>query len=358
MALRPLVAALLFCASELLAAAIDGYVLNPQTQSRVPQIEVAFYIRQDDSQVSEVMRKMTDAGGRFSFSGPFLQDGLEFALAAFYDGVPYFSSTLEAGAQQQIILEVYETTTDASGLDIDAHHLFLSLREGTIECIQLLQIRNTLDRTYAGQGSGRERRVTEVALPLELFNLQGHSGLIHQPEPGRFFYNQPLPPGPSQLSFSFELNARQFDGDYVHQVIYPTERLVVFLDPPTINVGPPFIDQGTVELHDRQYRRVEIQNLQPGQVVEIPLPHSRSLRWLLKWAALAGTFAALGAALALRRGQPLAASGPAPRDRQRVIAKIARLDDEYAHYPDDPAYRQRRALLVREAVALTQALEE
>ena len=357
MSLRPLVAALLLCAGEL-PAAIDGYVLNPQTQSRIPQIEVAFYIRQDDNQVSEIMRKMTDAEGRFSFSGPFLQDGLEFALAAFYDGVPYFSSTLEAGAQQQIILEVYETTADASGLDIGAHHLFLSLREGTIECIQLLQIRNTLDRTYAGQGSGRERRVTEFALPPELFNLQGHSGLVHQTEPGRFFYNQPLPPGPSQLSFSFELDARQFDDDYVHQVIYPTERLAVFLDPPTIDIGPPFIDQGTVELHDRQYRRVEIQNLQPGQVVEIPLPHSRSLRWLLKWAALAGTFTALGAALALGRGQPQGASALAPGDRQRVIAEIARLDDEYAYHPDNPAYRQRRALLVREAVALIQALEE
>ena len=357
MALRPLVAVLLLCASEL-PAAIDGYVLDPQTQLRIPQIEVAFYIRQDDGQVSKILRKRTDGEGRFSFSGPFVQNGLKFALAAFYDGVPYFSSTLEAGAQQQIILEVYETTADASGLDISTHHLFLSLREGTIECIQLLQFRNALDRTYAGRGSDRERRVAEFALPPELFNLQGHSGLMHQAEPGRFFDNQPLPPGQSQLSFSFELDARQFDGDYVHQVINPTERLTVFLDPPPIEVGPPFVDQGTVELHDRQYRRVEIQNLQPGQKVEIPLPHPRSLRWSLKWAALAGAFAALGGALALGRCQPQTASGPAPRDRRAVIAEIARLDDEYAPRPDDPAYRQRRALLVREAVALTRALEE
>ena len=55
--------------------------------------------------------------------------------------------------------------------------------------------------------------MAEFALPPELFNLQGHSGLMHQAEPGRFFDNQPLPPGQSQLSFSFELDARQFDGE-------------------------------------------------------------------------------------------------------------------------------------------------
>jgi len=52
------------------------------------------------------------------------------------------------------------------------------------------------------------------------------------------------------------------------------------------------------------------------------------------------------------------ASLRSPGDRRHVIAEIARLDDEYAQRPDDPAYRQRRALLVREAIALTRALEE
>ena len=357
MALRLICAAIVLCACELWGAAVNGYVLNPLTEERVPDIEVAFYLRQE-GQVDEVLRKKTDAEGRFTFAGPFLQDELHFALAAFYDGVPYFSSTLEVGAQQQIILEVYEKTADASGLHIGAHHLFLSLRENTIECIQLLQIHNILDRTYVGRGGGRERRVTEFALPQELFNLQSHSGLMHQTEPGHFYDNQPLPPGRSQLSFSFNLDPREFADAYIHQAIYPTDRLAVFLDPPSIEVGAPFVDQGTVDLHGRQYRQVALANLQPGQRVEIPLPLSHSLRWSLKWAALAGVFVALGGAVALSRGPANSTSEPLPRERQQVLADLARLDDAHADQPRGQGYLEQRAQLMREAIALTRALEE
>ena len=96
MVLRWLCVAIVLCASDLWGAAVNGYVLNPFTQARIPGIPVAFYVRQD-GQILEMLRKETDAEGRFFFAGPFLQSGFHFGLAAFYDGIPYFSSTLEAG---------------------------------------------------------------------------------------------------------------------------------------------------------------------------------------------------------------------------------------------------------------------
>ena len=356
MVLRSLCVAIVLCASDLWGAAINGYVLNPFTQARIPGIPVAFYVRQD-GQILEMLRKETDAEGRFSFAGPFLQSGLHFGLAAFYDGIPYFSSTLEAGAQQQIILEVYEKTDDPSGIRIGTHHLFFSVRENAIECIQLLQIHNTLERTYSGSGDGRERRVTELVLPSGLFNLQGHSGLLHQAGEGRFFDNQPLPPGRSQRSFSFNLDARKFASPYVHQAVYPTDRLEVFLDPPSMEIKPPFIDLGIIEQHGRQYQKIVLENLQPSQRVEIPLSLAPSLRWSLKWAALAGAFFAGGLALALSRPHPSTDRARALERRQHLIGELARLDDSFADRPEDPHYMDQRAHLMREAVALTQALD-
>ena len=355
MVLRSLCVAIVLCASDLWGAAINGYVLNPFTQARIPGIPVAFYVRQD-GQILEMLRKETDAEGRFSFAGPFLQDGLLFGLAAFYDDIPYFSSTLEAGAQQQVILEVYEKTDDPSGVRIGTHHLFFSLRENAIECIQLLQIHNTLERTYSGSGDGRERRVTELALPTGLFNLQSHSGLLHQAGEGRFFDNQPLPPGRSQRSFSFNLDMHQFASPYVHQVVYPTDRLEVFLDPPSTEIEPPFIDLGIIEQHGRQYRKVAIENLQPSQQVAIPLPLNPSLRWSLKWAALVGAFLVGGVALALSRQHSSTDRVRALERRQHLIEELARLDDSFAGRPEDPHYMDQRAQLMREAVALTQEL--
>ena len=356
MVLRWLCAAVVLCASDLWGAAINGYVLNPFTQARIPGIPVAFYVRQD-GEILEMLRKETDAEGRFSFAGPFLQSGLHFGLAAFYDGIPYFSSTLEAGAQQQVILEVYEKTDDPSGIRISTHHLFFSLREDAVECVQLLQIHNALERTYSGSGDGQERQVTELALPTGLFNLQSHSGLLHQAGEGRFFDNQPLPPGRSQRSFSFHLDARNFASPYVHQVIYPTDRLEIFLDPPSTEVEPPFIDLGIIEQHGRQYQKLVLENLLPGQQVAIPLPLAPSLRWSFKWAALAGAFVAGGVALALSRQHPSTDRTRALERRQQLIEELARLDDSFADRPADPHYIDQRAHLMREAVALTQALE-
>ena len=356
MVLRWLCAAVVLCASDLWGAAINGYVLNPFTQARIPGIPVAFYVRQD-GEILEMLRKETDAEGRFSFAGPFLQSGLHFGLAAFYDGIPYFSSTLEAGAQQQVILEVYEKTDDPSGIRISTHHLFFSLREDAVECVQLLQIHNALERTYSGSGDGQERQVTELALPTGLFNLQSHSGLLHQAGEGRFFDNQPLPPGRSQRSFSFNLDARNFASPYVHQVIYPTDRLEIFLDPPSTEIKPPFIDLGIIEQHGRQYQKLVLENLLPGQQVAIPLPLAPSLRWSFKWAALAGAFVAGGVALALSRQHPSTDRTRALEKRQQLIGELARLDDSFADQPADPHYLDQRAHLMREAVALTQALD-
>ena len=265
---------------------------------------------------------------------------------------------MRPGAQQQIILEVYEKTDDPAGIRIGTHHLFFSVREDAIECVQLLQIHNTLERTYSGSGDGRERRVTELALPTGVFNLQSHSGLLHQAGEGSFFDNQPLPPGRSQRSFSFNLDPRNFASPYVHQAVYPTDRLEVFLDPPSIEIRPPFIDLGFVEQHDRQYRKVAIENLLPSQQVAIPLtPHSLAALGAQMGSRWQAHSSSGGVALALSRQHPSTDRAHALERRQHLIEGLARLDDSFDDRPEDPHYIDQRAQLMREAVAQTQALD-
>ena len=143
----------------------------------------------------------------------------------------------------------------------------------------------------------------------------------------------------------------------MHQAVYPTDRLEIFLDPPSTEIKPPFIDLGIVEQHGRQYRKVAMENLQPSQQVAIPLPLNPSLRWSLKWAALAGAFVAGSVALALSRQHLGTDHDRALERRQHLIEELARLDDSFASRPEDPHYVDQRAQLMREAVALTQALE-
>lgn len=356
---------LLLASPALRAEAVRGYVLQPTTGEQVADVEVAFYVRQE-GRLGEILRKTTDAQGRFAFSGPFVEGGLEFVLAAFYRGVPHFTIPLEVGAQQEVIVEVYEPTRDGSDLRIASHNLFLALGGGELDVAHLVQIDNAGERTYVGRGGEGQRRVAEFALPANLFGLQSHAGNIVPAGDDLYFDTQPLPPGSTQITFTFSLDAQQLDQGYVHQVGYPTERLEIFLQPSTFQPGAPFADLGTVDLHGNQYRRLQLTGLEPGANVLVPLPLNRSQRWLLKWAALG--VAGLGGILALILAGRTASAKAAPKAlpdirnlRQyadQLVDRLARLDDAHTECRDDPQYRAERDRLMEQARAVFHLLEE
>ena len=339
---------------------IDGYVLNSSSDERIGGVEIAFYVQQDE-QVSEIMRKKTDSEGRFSFSGPFLTTGTPFALAAFYKSVPYFSSMLEVGAQKQIILEVYEPTDRPDALRIVSHNLFLNVTQKRVEAVHLAQFHNGGKLAYVGTGQGSERRVSQFNLPPGAFDVQSHSGQTILMDGTAFFDNQPLLPGHSQLSFSFALDPNQLADGYWHESAYLTEQINLFVQPSTIKIdGGDWTDEGVVDLHGQQYRRLSMTDVQIGQRLLVPLPISPPMRWMLKWAALAG--GALGGAsvFVLRKRQPKQTASReesvAPL-RHQTLAEIARLDAEYAERKDDITYCQTRRQLLDRAVDLTRRLE-
>ncbi|MGY8822772.1 MAG: hypothetical protein ACKVJG_02370 [Candidatus Latescibacterota bacterium] len=344
---------------------INGYIVNPNSDARIGGIEVSFYINQE-GQVAEMMRKTADEQGRFSFAGPFLTAGTSFALAAFYKDVTYFSSTLEVGAQKQIILEVYEPTSSDSEIRIGSHHVFLVMEEGTIEVVHLTQIHNGQEQAYTGSGQGGERHVTEFQLPNGIFNLQSHSGHMDQADATTFFDNQPLLPGYSQLSFSFNIDPEQLEDGYLHHVVYPTDRFELFVQPSTLEIGAPFEDIGVVDLHGRQYRRWQMTDLQAGQQVNISLPLAAPLRWVLKWTALGfGLVASIGALFLWSRNDSQDSEADSPistpdlqTHRQRLLGKIARLDQEYAANRDDTSYLSTRRRLLDQALDLTRLLDD
>lgn len=357
---------ILFCgATSAPADEINGYIVNPNSGARVGGVEVAFYINQE-GQVAEMMRKTADREGRFSFAGPFLTAGTPFALAAFYKDVTYFSSTLEVGAQKQIILEVYEPTANGTDIRIGSHHVFLVIEEGAVEVVHLAQIYNGQEQAYVGNGQGGERHVTEFRLPSGLFNLQSHSGHMHQASANSFFDNQPLLPGYSQLSFSFNIEPEQLEGGYIHEVVYPTDRFELFVQPSTLEIGPPLTDLGVVDLHGRQYRRLQMTDLQAGQQIDIPLPIAAPMRWVLKWVALGLGFAVGTGALFLWSRKDPQGSGDVDRvvsaqdlelQRQNLLGEIARLDREHAEARDDASYLSARRRLLDQAIDLTRLLE-
>lgn len=271
------------------AEVIDGYVINPTTDERVANIEVAFSMAGPDGTFSEMMRKPSDTEGRFSFSGPLLAKGLTYSLTAFYQDIPYSSSALEVGAQRQVILEVFDPTDDDAQLHNAAHHLFLTMGAELLEVAQLMQVQNSGDATFVGSLGGQKSLVTELRLPDGVFNFriagQGEASAFVR-ERDRFFHTDPVLPGRTQIAFTFQIDLSKFSGTYEHIAPYDTERLDVYLQPSSIELGPPFHDLGLATLHDQSYRRYHLNDLVRSEAVSIVLPLSRPLRWALKWVAL------------------------------------------------------------------------
>jgi hypothetical protein len=361
-----LVLSLLFGAHLLRADTVQGYVINPATGVLAAHTGVAFMLSQG-GQLSEVLRKDTDAEGRFSFAGPFITADLSFVLVAFYQGLPFPSAELKVGAQKEVILEVYDAQGSRDQLSIAAHQLFLLLSEKGIEAVHMVRIENRGDQAYAGHGQGEERRVTEFALPAGAFNLQSFSGHVSQISDTQAFDTQPLPPGNTQIAFSFQMDLPQHDGEYLHQVLYPTAALEAYVFPATLSPKPPFADLGEQPIQGKVYRRMRAENLAPGQNLTIPVPTPPNLGWVLKWAAL-GLVGAVALAAAWSAVRPSGGStGPAPladqgrealeKERQSLLLRLARLDDTYQSRSNDRHYRTQRARLFGQLLALYRLLD-
>ncbi len=350
--------------SELAADTVQGYVLNPLSETRIANATVTFFVEQD-GQLSEILSKQSDAQGHFAFSGPFITPGLRFVLTASYRDALYPTSVLQVGEYNQVILEVYEPTTSDAQVRIAHHDLVISLGTASVNVGHLVQVDNRGDSTYVGRGQGQERRVTEFALPTDLFNLRNQDGGLAPANPGQFFDNRPLPPGISQIGFSFDLDPRRLDEGYLYAATYATDVLNVLIQPSDVQASPPFADLGEVAFHDQTYRHLQLVGVQPGQSALIPLPLPRATRWLLKWVALGGALSSALLVLVLSRlpaphqtADLEASDDVLRRQRDDVLSQLARLNDAYGDRPNQRHYLDERARLMDQALALYLLLEE
>ena len=356
---RLLATALLYIALPAAAETITGTVVDGNDGTPVPDAEVAFFVSEND-QVTEIVRKTTDAEGRFSFSGPFLTPDLTFVLVALHHGIPYPSSELRADGQTEIILEVFEPSNDAGNLHIPSHAIIIGGSGGhTIEVSHFVQIDNRGLQTYVGSGSGNDRRVAEFALPAGLFNLSGSLGAAGD---DRFFDNRPLPPGLTQISFTFQLDPGDLDDGYLHRAVYGTDALELYVQPDLSGTGS-FEDLGTTDLHGVEYRHLRAAGLQAGQQMIVPLELPPEVGWTLKWVALAATFALGALTFAVRptggHDRPPVGDRPSELDTTAgaqqyriLLQQVADLDDGHVAAPGDAGYLRQREALLCELVTL------
>jgi hypothetical protein len=348
------------------AGTVQGYVTEGSDGPHLAGVPLVLMVSDTQGTEREIARTQSDAQGRFGFADPALPPGLAFSLVALYDGASHISSPLRVGAQDEVIVEVYPPTTDASAISVATHSLFLQAQDGGVDVAQVLQIDNRGTRTYIGASRDKPRRVTPVWLPAGAYAVASHSGVLEAGAGDTLYDGQALPPGLTPIAFTFRVGAHDLAGRYEHRVLVPTDRFEVFVNPSSAQLGPAFEDLGTVDLDGTEYRRGRRVDLRTGEKVVVRLPAARDLGAVVRWIALAAALAAAGAVLwasARTRRRQLAPTVSTPpqvqalvRDRSQLICRLADLDAATEGQESDDDRRRERQRLLDQAVAVTQQL--
>ena len=341
---------------------VHGQVVNGTEGADLPgDLNVLMLITGADGRLTGTGQAKPDAQGRFVFENVEIIDGGSYTVSVDHEGVFYGASMTADGLADSLTLTVYETTKDASMIQVERQVMVVAAvdkNQRLISVIEFVRILNPSDRTLLPDLTSVDPiSFLRFALPPEAAELTVQSDL-----PGGdvasigtgFALTSPVTPGAHSIDFSYTF---PYDGDTISyrqslvqgagifQVLVPEDfpdMAVLGLD----NIDPVNI-QGTL------YRTYEGRDFPPGQglqleITGLPLPGV--------WARFSNTVTggafwqitipiALGATLAamllwglIRGYRPSPAGNSAqfatgktlhPAERAAVVRAVAALDQRY-----------------------------
>ena len=201
---------------DVIVGAISGKVANKSGGSLPPDLKIVLHTFQHDptnSQFNEGNTHETglNADGTYSFTDLQMPTSQAFYVSVDYGGTTYQSEPLVPVAGQtayDLPIDIYDTTTDPSGLVADQAHIILDYSvPNIIQVVEFYIISNPGTKTIIPQKGGA---LLTVSLPKGYTNLQFQEGQIGDrfiETADGFADTLPVPPGNQQreLVFAFEL---------------------------------------------------------------------------------------------------------------------------------------------------------
>ncbi len=337
-------------AGALAGGLLQGWVVAPASGTRIAGLPVSLYTPGPDS-LQWMGSAVTDARGAFCFRDPRLADSLQVVLTAEYQGVPHNSSRLLVGEQQQVILEVFPPTQSDPGIRLAGMSAFVQATAEGLQVVEWLQVDNPGSAAFVGGGRGV---VTDLGLPAGVQAVRSLGPPLVTDASGRVGDGRPLLPGITEIAFAYRVPAAEGRAEWSVQRPYRCDQVDVFVQPAEYHAPPDFADLGPVEVEGIRYRRLRHAALAPGARLTLTFGAGEGQLDGWPWVAL-GMVVGLGvlvAVLGRRQPRPGRAGARGLGSRGALVAQIARLDEQYRDDESNPEYRQRRAELVRRAVAV------
>lgn len=150
----------------------------------------------------------SDPTGKFTFQNLDSTPTTKYLLATNYGGIDYFSDTLAFEASQPLLtaeINVFETTTDASVLQIMQTHFIFDVQTRAFNVVQIIVAQNTSDRTLI-PGASRATLLLPILSGAQnvQFNRQDADQTTLRGD-GVMTYTQPIAPGAEQIVYTYGL---------------------------------------------------------------------------------------------------------------------------------------------------------
>jgi hypothetical protein len=350
---------------------ISGTVTNASGGEIPAGIDILLHGFDDMEMVLTDTVKLAE-DGIFVFDQIPLKPGRAFVTSMDFEGISYASNVAVAGEGMnslQLPMEIFESTSDSTGLMIDRLHVFFeTIDEKTIRVIELYVISNSGNKAVVSPTDGDP--VLNIALPSNAVNLEFREGELGM----RFVQTQDgfgdlavIRPGMAshQIVFKYEL---PFDRKlaFGHPVYLPVNAVVVLVPEDSLKVkGNTLQDAGTRTTDGFTYRTYNGSELAGGAQLQMDvsqqstfskpmLSSGSSSGVVLGMVVLFLTLSGVGVWLyrrsqnpELTEAQERAKPVPAVEDTQdSLMDAILALDDQYkaGNLPGD-AYRKRRTEL-------------
>ena len=350
-------------------AGIELTVVNGTTG--LPMAGQAIVLQRHSSEEGEeeiLSRVVTDGLGRYNFTG-LLADGSHYVVTTRHLEIPYLTEhlSLEPGAgNQEVVLSVFDITTDESVLVHSALHLVIESSPEILNIMEIIVVENRGNRTFApppGVGLG-----LTYSLPPAAFGLQPMvEGLQHTADHGLFFA-APVPPGAARIIFSYNVDRASIDHHLVKQMDYDVDRVQVLVSPSSENVVPVNLtNDGEQRVGEQDYLLLSNRvGLQGGMSVELSFPRILTWQEVMKWGMLGFVVLIVAGGLVVGfrikpEWQPGASSLSelAAEDERKyaaIIQAIADLDTRYEEGSiEKQSYGSRRDRLKNRALKLRQS---
>jgi hypothetical protein len=242
-------------------------VVNNASGGLVPEGQQVMLHSFDQMQLVYTATTQIHQDGTYSFEDVKIEPGLSYLSTIDYDGVIYGSEVVsadEADSSLELPIQLYDSSTDSSVLEVDRlHYFFEFLDEKTVRVVELFIISNPTEKTIISGGEGQP--VVNFPIPSEATGLEFQDGELG----GRYVKTEngfgdtlPIRPGSGsyQVLYSYQM---PYDRklEFARQMPLDTRAIVILVPEESVKVkGDHIVDAGMRDVQGVQYHMYNGEN--------------------------------------------------------------------------------------------------